>query len=159
MRNRLRKFIAIVQLYGAVGLLYLIAEALWRHPLNFGLVAVSGICLAFAAVAVLGGIRLWQNKDLGIQLSFITQLVQLLTLTSSFVSYTAVLGAAVWVGISVSESGPNLVFDFVVGYSAFMFNIAVASTELAVRVNLVAGVLALFLLNERFHPSSVPSNP
>jgi hypothetical protein len=46
MRNRLRKLIAIVQLYGTVGLVYLIAEAFWRRPVSNGYL-VAGFFAGF----------------------------------------------------------------------------------------------------------------
>jgi hypothetical protein len=54
-----------------------------------------------------------------------------------------------WIGISVSDNGPNLVFDFVIGYSSFLYSLGASSTELSVRVNLVAGFFAGFLFRER----------
>jgi hypothetical protein len=169
-RKYLRRLIAAVQLYGAVGFVYLIGEDLWHRPVVVWMNTVCEICLVFAAVAILGGIGLWRNRNFGVQLSLITQLAQLFTVKSSFVGYSAVLGAAAWLGLVVTEGGAYTVFDFIFGRSQLLYSInfppAVPSAGFFVQVNLLAVLFSVLLLKEYRHrsrlvvvPSKVGSEP
>ena len=151
-RKYLRRLIATVQLYGAVGFAYLVAEDLWPRPVFLWMDAVCEVCLVFAAIATLGGIGLWRNKNRGVRLSLITQFAQLFTVKSSVIGYSAVLGAAAWLGFSVTDRGAHGLFDFAFGYSQFRYSInvppAVPSAEFSIEVNLLAVLFSMFLLEE-----------
>ena len=161
-RNRFGRLIAIVQVYGAAGLVYLIVADLWHRPLDVWMNAMCQICLVFAGSAAVGGIRLWQRTDVGVLLSLIVQGAQVLTVQSSLVSYTAVLGVGVSFGISATDSGAEFVFDALFGRSALLYSINVPVREFSVRVNVLAGFFALMLLREYMGrirpPTALPSS-
>ena len=138
------KIFSIYQILGGVAgivvTVYLIASLVSIQPVLFFLLFLA---TAFCCFSIFSGIKLWLNVNMGIRLSKINQLLQLIQFVAFGNAYEYLSGASFRVGINLTESF-NFKFNIDL-VSKYQFNFNYDNPDFIVSINLIALFLIIWI--------------